>query len=137
MEEGQKGEEGQEGVAEGTEGGREGEKEGEREGELEGAGREGQRKECQPNSFIRRPVATKDMLCGVHEVHSKALSGCFVIDGSRNANRNFRDVMVQVEESGNNDTPLHLKPVIYHENRLREGYDMLLDWANCKTVIMP
>jgi hypothetical protein len=63
--------------------------------------------------------------------------GSFIIDGTLNANRNFLYVVVEVEECGNKDTPLHLKLVIYHENRLREGYDMLIDWSDCKTVLMP
>ncbi len=56
-------------------------------------------------------------LCGV----SVGRPHPVVIDGSRNANRNFRDVMVQVEESGNNDTPLHLKPVGGEGGTLRQG----------------
>ena len=90
-----------------------------------------------PNAFIRRPVATKEMWMGVQEFHRMTLSGCFVIDGTRNAEQRFRDVTIEMEECGDNDTPLHLKLVIYHENRLREGDDMPLDWSDCKTVLMP
>ncbi len=90
-----------------------------------------------PNAFIRRPVATKDMWDSMQDVHAKTLSGCFVIDGTRNTDRNFRDVMIEVEESGDIGTPLHLKLVIYHENRIREGLDMPLDWSDTKTVLLP
>jgi hypothetical protein len=45
--------------------------------------------------------------------------------------------MIEVEESGDIGTPLHLKLVIYHENRIREGLDMQLDWSDTKTVLLP
>ncbi len=31
---------------------------------------------------------------------------------------------------------LHLKLVIYHENSIREGLDMPLDWSHTKTVLL-
>ncbi len=90
-----------------------------------------------PNAFIRRPVGTKEMWMGVQESHRMTLSGCFVIDGTRNAKQRFQDVTIYMEECCYKDTTLHLKLVIYHENRLLEGDDMPLDWSNSKTVLMP
>jgi hypothetical protein len=80
-----------------------------------------------PNAFICRPVATKDIWSCVLEFHCLTLSGCFVIDGTLNANINFLDCMVEMEDCYNKDTPLHhhaslltlhLKLVIYHQNCL-------------------
>ncbi len=44
-----------------------------------------------PNAFIRRP---KEMWMRVQECHRMTLSGCFVIDGTRNAEQRFRDVTI-------------------------------------------
>ncbi len=90
-----------------------------------------------PNAVIRRPVATKDMWDGMQDVHAKTLSGCFVIDGTQNADWNFRDLLIEVEESRDIGTPLCLKLVIYYENSIREGLDMPLDWSDTKTVLLP
>jgi hypothetical protein len=59
------------------------------------------------------------------------------VNGTQNTARNFLNVMIELEESDDVGTPLHLKLVIYHENSIRDGLDMPLDWSDTKTVLLP
>ncbi len=58
------------------------------------------------------------------------VSSCFVANEARNACGNFWDFVMEVEQSGHAETPIHLKPVIYQKNSMLVGIHMQIqvDW---------
>jgi hypothetical protein len=98
------------------------------------------RKEGDSNAFIRYPTATKSMYDAVQDVHPKTLSACFVMlttTSKTNPEELFRDMVRSVMESGTAKSPLHLKIVAYHDDRLREGATLPLELLELKQVLMP
>jgi hypothetical protein len=61
------------------------------------------------------------------------------IDGYQQTNPDvlFRDMMRSVMESGTAKSPLHLKIIAYHDDRLCEGATSPLDLLDLKQVLMP
>jgi hypothetical protein len=45
--------------------------------------------------------------------------------------------MIEVEKSGDNNTPLHLNLFIFLENHKWECISMSIDWCDLKSVLMP
>ncbi len=71
------------------------------------------------NSFVREPIATKDMWDGVQSAHSKTLSCSFVLaTASKRANLaiELRDMMEEIMEYGQRTLALHLKIAAWHED---------------------
>ncbi len=92
------------------------------------------------NAFISNPTTTKQMYDAVQEVHSKTLSACYVMLTSTSKARLdvlFRDMVRTVLESGTAESPLHLKIVAYHDDRLREGAALPIELLELKQVFMP
>ena len=98
------------------------------------------RREGDCNAFIRNPTATKSMFDAVQAVHPKTLSACFVMStatSKANPDVLFRDMVRSVMESGTAKSPLHLKIVAYHDDRLCEGATLPLELFDLKPVLMP
>ena len=98
------------------------------------------RREGDCNAFIRNPTATKSMFDAVQAVHPKTLSACFVMStatSKANPDVLFRDMVRSVMESGTAKSPLRLKIVAYHDDRLREGATLPLELLELKQVLMP
>jgi hypothetical protein len=92
------------------------------------------------NSFIREPIATKDMLDGVQSAHSKTLSCSFVLTtASKRANLaiELRDMMEEIIECWQRTLPLHLKIAAWHEDVWRLGQRPRLALGELKTIIVP
>jgi hypothetical protein len=82
------------------------------------------------------------MYDAVQLVHPKTFSACFVMATSTSKaypNVLFRvsDIVKTVMESGTAKSPLHLKIVAYHDDRLREGATLPLELLDLKQVLMP
>ena len=92
-----------------------------------------------PNAFIRSPVATKEMWVKMQERHDLTLSCCFIIPASNKIGdeSSFSTVMEQVMLCGDDDTPLHLKLVLFHEECARKDQPLGMKIADMKTVLMP
>ena len=76
------------------------------------------------NSFIREPIATKDMWDGVQSAHTKTLSCSFVLTTSSNRANvaiELRDMMEEIMECWQRTLALHLKIAAWHEDIRRLG----------------
>ena len=76
----------------------------------------------------------------VQAVHPMTLSACFVMStatSKANPDVLFRDMVRSVMESRTAKSPLHLKIVAYHDDRLREGATLPLELLELKQVLMP
>jgi hypothetical protein len=92
------------------------------------------------NHFIREPQETREMYDAVQAMHPKTLSACFILTtstGKRNPEIIYRDMMEQVMESGRARTPLHLKVLAYHNDRIAQREQLPLELHELKSVLMP
>ncbi len=89
-----------------------------------------------------KPVVIKAMWDGMQERHPHTLSCCVVVSGLKKGaadgvDRAFRDAIMEMMECGDAKTPLHLKLLMYHEERERQGRAMDIHLSDVKTVLMP
>ncbi len=94
------------------------------------------------NAFIRNPTATKQMYGAVQLVHPKTLSVFFVMARATSTSKAypdvlFRDMVQSVMESGTAKSPLYLKIIAYHDDRVSEGAALPLELLELKQVLMP
>ena len=97
-------------------------------------------KVCSGNSFIREPIATKDMWDGVQSAHSKTLSCSFVLTTSSKRAKvaiELRDMMEEIMECGQRTLALHLKIAAWHEDIRRLGQCPRLALGDLKTILVP
>ena len=75
----------------------------------------------------------------MQERHVLTLSCCFIIPASNKIEDEtiFSTVMEQVMEQGDDDTPLHLKLVLFHEECERNDMPVGMKIADMKKVLMP
>ena len=85
------------------------------------------------------PQPTKEMYDAVQAMHPKTLSACFIIavHNTKCDRDQYHVMMEEVMSSGHPKTPLHLKVLAYHGNRVASGRALPLNLLDLKTVLMP
>ncbi len=74
---------------------------------------------------------------GTTSAHPELLCRRFKKGAADGVDRASRDAIMEMMECGDAKTPLHLKLVIYHEERERQGSAMDIPLSDVKTVLMP
>jgi hypothetical protein len=95
--------------------------------------------------FHPQTISHQEHMGCMQERHPHTLSCCVVVsglkkgaaDGVDRAFRRFRDAIMEMMERGDAKTPLHLKLVMYQEERERQGRAIDIHLSDVKTVLMP